>query len=82
MTDKIIMYGTAWCPDCLRAKQFFKQHNVTYDWVDITEDEKAAAYVEQVNGGYKSVPTILFPDGSTLVEPSNAALQKKIESTK
>jgi mycoredoxin len=82
MTDKIIMYGTALCPDCLRAKQFFKQHNVTYDWVDITEDEKAAAYVEQVNGGYKSVPTILFPDGSTLVEPSNAALQKKIESTK
>jgi mycoredoxin len=80
--DKIKMYGTAWCPDCLRAKQFFKMHNVSYDWVDITEDEKAAAYVEQVNGGYKSVPTILFPDGTTLVEPSNAALQKKLETIK
>jgi mycoredoxin len=80
--DKIIMYGTPWCPDCLRAKQFFKQHDVAYDWVDITQDEKAAVYVEQVNGGFKSVPTILFPDGSTLVEPSNSALKQKIESIK
>jgi mycoredoxin len=80
--DKIIMYGTAWCPDCLRAKQFFQQHKVDFDWVDITEDEKAAALVEQINGGFKSVPTILFPDGSTLVEPTNSALQKKIESIK
>ena len=80
--SNIKMYGTKWCPDCLRAKQFFKQHNISYDWIDIEEDTTACAYVEKVNGGYKSVPTILFPDGSTLVEPSNAALQKKIDSLK
>lgn len=80
--SSIKMYGTRWCPDCLRAKQFFKQHNIAYDWIDIEQDAEACAYVEKVNGGYKSVPTIVFPDGSALVEPSNAALQKKLDGLK
>lgn len=76
------MYGTRWCPDCIRAKQVFARKNITFDWIDIEKDEEAAAYVEKINGGYKSVPTILFPDGSTLVEPDNAALLKKLETMK
>jgi mycoredoxin len=80
--NKIQMYGTQWCPDCLRAKRFFQQHNIVFDWIDIEKDEKAADYVEKVNGGYKSVPTIVFPDGSTLVEPDNGALQKKMDALK
>lgn len=80
--DKIKMYGTRWCPDCLRAKQFFKRHNIIYDWIDIGQDDEACAYVEKVNGGFKSVPTILFPDGSVLVEPDNAALQQKLAGLK
>jgi mycoredoxin len=80
--NKIIMYGTPWCPDCLRAKHFFKQHNIDYDWIDIEQDEIASAQIEIINGGFKSVPTILFPDGSTLVEPNNAALKAKIDALK
>jgi mycoredoxin len=80
--DKIKMYGTQWCPDCLRAKQIFSRYKVAYDWIDIEQDPAACAYVEKVNGGFKSVPTILFPDGSVLVEPDNAALQKKIDALK
>jgi mycoredoxin len=80
--ENIKMYGTSWCPDCLRVKQVFKQQDITYDWVDIEQDEAACAYVEKVNGGYKSVPTLLFPDGSTLVEPDNATLQKKLDMLK
>jgi mycoredoxin len=76
------MYGTQWCPDCLRVKQYFKQNNIAYDWIDIEQDEAACAYVEKVNGGFKSVPTILFPDGSTLVEPDTATLKKKLDSLK
>jgi mycoredoxin len=76
------MYGTSWCPDCARAKQVLARQNVAYDWIDIEKDQEAAAYVQKVNGGYKSVPTILFPDGSTLVEPDNATLLKKLESMK
>ena len=78
MTGKIKVYGTRWCSDCLRAKQVFSRYNIGYDWIDIEQDEKSCAYVEKVNGGFKSVPTILFPDGSVLVEPGNAALQKKL----
>lgn len=80
--ENIKMYGTRWCPDCLRAKQFFSRNNISYDWIDIEQDDKACAYVEKVNGGFKSVPTILFPDGSVLVEPDNAALQKKLAEIK
>ena len=79
MSDGIIrVYGTAWCPDCVRAKQVLAKHLVQYDWTDISNDDKARAYVEQVNRGKRSVPTIVFPDGSVLVEPSNAELEKKL----
>jgi len=79
---KIEVYGTTWCPDCVRAKQVLAKHLVQYDWTDISNDEKARAYVEQVNRGNRSVPTIVFPDGSVLVEPSNAELEKKLASLK
>ncbi len=76
--EQIKMYGTKWCGDCARAKQVFARHNISYEWIDITEDVKACDYVKKVNNGFQSVPTILFPDGSVLVEPSNAELEKKI----
>jgi mycoredoxin len=80
--EQIRVYGTRWCPDCLRVKQVFSRHNVTFAWYDIEQDEQACAYVEKVNGGLKSVPTILFPDGSILVEPANAVLEKKLAEAK
>ncbi len=75
---QIQVYGTKWCPDCVRVKQVFGRHKITYTWYDIGEDEQLSAFVERVNGGYKSVPTIVFPDGSILVEPGNAELEKKL----
>jgi mycoredoxin len=78
--DKIRMYGTRICPDCARAKQVLNRHHVPFDWIDIEQDEKASAYVEKINKGLKSVPTILFPDGSILIEPSNAELEMKLNS--
>ena len=80
--DKIKIYGTSWCPDCARAKQIFTKFKVSFDWINIEEDKNAAAYVEKINGGFKSVPTIVFPDRSVLVEPSNADLEKKLQSLK
>jgi len=76
--ERIQIYGTQWCPDCARVKQLFNRYNITYDWHDIEQDEQSCAYVEKVNRGYQSVPTIVFPDGSVLVEPNNAALEKKL----
>ena len=80
--EQIKMYGTKWCGDCARAKQVFSRLKVPYTWIDITEDEKAYDYVVKVNGGSQSVPTILFPDGSVLVEPANAELEKKLGEMK
>jgi len=79
---KIKVYGTTWCPDCVRAKGVLAKHSIQYDWIDISNDEKARVYVERVNQGNRSVPTIVFLDGSVLVEPSNAELEKKLTSLK
>lgn len=76
--QQIIMYGTTWCPDCHRAKRVFESKGVPYKWVDIGSDPDAAAEVERLNKGFKSVPTIVFPDGSIMVEPGNAELEKKL----
>jgi glutaredoxin-like protein len=75
---KIIIYGTSWCGDTKRARKFFEQNQIDYEWVDIDQDKTARAYVEEVNNGYRSVPTILFPDGSLLVEPTITQLAKKL----
>jgi mycoredoxin len=78
--ERILVYGTKWCPDCARAKQVLHRNNIDYNWIDIEDDEQARSLVQKVNGGYKSVPTIVFPDGSVLVEPGNAELQMKLEA--
>jgi mycoredoxin len=78
MEMQIRVYGTKWCPDCRRAKQVLEKNKVSFIWHDIEEDQEAASYVEKVNRGYKSVPTIVFPDGSVLVEPGNFELEKKL----
>jgi mycoredoxin len=71
------MYATTWCGDCRMARRWLDQHNVAYEYINIEQDEEAATYVMHVNGGRRSVPTILFPDGSILVEPSARELAAK-----
>ncbi len=74
----ITVYGTVWCPDCKRAKKFFGEHRVQYENVDIEENPKGIAFVEGLNNGMRIIPTIIFPDGEILVEPSNAQLAEKL----
>lgn len=79
MTETAIrMYGTAWCSDCKRAKKFFGEHRIRYEFVDVDEDQDGLRLVEETNQGKRIIPTIFFPDGSTLVEPSNAELASKL----
>ena len=82
MTDtEITFYGTTWCGDSRRAQRVLDQHGIPYHWVDIDTDEAAAHYVESINHGFRSVPTIIWPDGSILVEPSTEELTKKLGIT-
>ncbi len=74
----ITVYGAPWCPDCKRSKQFLGEQRVPYNWVDIDQDEEGRRYVQQANNGRQIIPTILFEDGSILVEPSNAELAAKL----
>jgi mycoredoxin len=78
MSELIKVYGTTWCPDCTRAKQVLGKNKVAFEWIDIEKDAAAVEIVVKLNKGNRSVPTILFPDGSILVEPSNAELEKMI----
>lgn len=77
-THQIVVYSTTWCPDCHRAKRFLGDQRIPYVNVDIEQDPEAMAYVEQINNGMHIIPTIVFPDGDILVEPSNAALAEKL----
>jgi mycoredoxin len=79
-TAPVTVYGTSWFPDCRRATRVLEEQNVAYHSTNIEEDAAAAAYVVQINAGNRSVPTIVFPDGSVLVEPSSRMLQQKLIS--
>lgn len=76
----ITVYGTTWCGDCKRAVKVLNELQWPYTYIDIEKDDQAAAYVRQVNKGNQSVPTIIFPDGTTLTEPSLPALRQKLET--
>ena len=74
----ILVYGTTWCPDCERARRLLDAHRVRYDWIDVDQDPAAAAHIEKLNHGMRTVPTVVLPDGSILSEPSNRQLLEKI----
>lgn len=75
--SQVIMYAVDWCPDCRRARFFFKRQNIPVLEVNVDRDKQAEAFVKQLNNGNRSVPTIIFPDGTKLVEPSEAVLKLK-----
>ena len=75
---QIVMYATQYCSDCLRAKAFFKEHNISYVPVSLEGNPDATEFVMRMNKGYRSVPTIVFPDGTILVEPTWKELQEKV----
>ncbi len=77
-TPSITLYGAHWCPDCRRSKQFLGEHQIPYTWIDIEEEPEAEQFVIAKNHGKRMIPTIVFEDGSFLVEPSNADLAAKL----
>jgi mycoredoxin len=78
--DKIKIYGTRWCGDCKRALRILDEQNVDYEWINIDQDKAGETFVKETNHGNRSVPTIIFPDDSILVEPSNLMLLNKLHS--
>ena len=76
--DEIVVYSTTWCGDCRRAKRVLDRHGAHYRWIDVDQDHDAAERVIKINNGLRVVPTILFPDGTVMTEPSDAELSAKL----
>ncbi|GAA2614139.1 mycoredoxin [Paractinoplanes durhamensis] len=66
----LTMYSTSWCGYCHRLKSQLDREGIAYDVVDIEQDEAAAEFVQNVNGGNRTVPTLRFADDSALTNPS------------
>jgi len=77
-TESIKIYGADWCPDCHRSKNYLEQQQVPFQWINVDQNDEAQAYVREMNDNKLIIPTILFPDGTVMVEPSNAQLSRKI----
>ena len=66
----VTMYTTPWCGYCVRLKKLMQREGIDYAEVDIENDAQAADRVMQANGGNRTVPTLVFPDGIALTNPS------------
>ena len=78
MPDTVTMYSTVWCGYCRRLKSQMEREGISYVEVDIENDPAAADLVMKVNGGNQTVPTLVFPDGSALTNPSLAQVKAQL----
>jgi mycoredoxin len=79
MTQPLTMYTTTWCAFCKRLKRQLAADGIEMTEVDIEQDPAAADFVMSVNGGFQTVPTVVFPDGSALTNPSAAAVKERLQ---
>jgi mycoredoxin len=76
----ITMYGADWCGDCRRSKRLLEELDVQVNHIDVEADPSAAAKVQEINGGAKSIPVLVFSDGTHMTEPSDNDLKAKLIS--
>ena len=80
MSGQLIMYTTQWCGYCRNLKKQLGRDGIEMAEVDIEQDPAAAEFVMSVNGGNQTVPTIVLPDGTTLVNPSAAQVRDRLSA--
>ena len=74
----LTMYSTSWCGYCHRLKSQLDREGIAYDVVDIERDEESARFVEGVNGGNRTVPTVRFVDGTAMTNPSIIQVKEQL----
>ena len=82
MSTSITMYSADWCGVCVRSKRLLDSLQVSYEIIDVESVPGASEKVIEINGGKRSIPVILFPDGTHLTEPSDIDLKAKLEALK
>jgi thioredoxin reductase (NADPH) len=78
VSGDLAVYGANWCPDCRRAKRFLSDQRIPFAWHDVEHEPEALQVVQERNDGKDVIPTIVFPDGSHLAEPTNEELADKL----
>tara|TARA_B100001057_G_scaffold132525_1_gene131895 strand:+ start:1332 stop:1580 length:249 start_codon:yes stop_codon:yes gene_type:complete len=76
---KIDFYTTDWCGDCVRSKALLNKLEVDFNEINVDLDEEANQYIKTLQVDQRRIPTIVFEDGSFLVEPSDVELQNKLK---
>ena len=74
----LTMYTTTWCGFCKNLKRQLARDGIEMTEIDIERDPAAAEFVESVNGGNQTVPTVVFADGTTMVNPSAAQVRERL----
>lgn len=80
MEQALTIYTTSWCGYCIRLKRQLTAHDITFREINIEHDPEAARTVERINGGYRTVPTVHFADGTALTNPSLRQIQQRLDS--
>ncbi|MCO6451631.1 MAG: glutathione S-transferase N-terminal domain-containing protein [Caldilineales bacterium] len=78
MNERIILYGSYTCPMVAPVRDILKRANAEFEYINISTDAEGRQRVREINQGYESVPTLVFPDGSTLTEPRMSELEAKL----
>ena len=79
--NQLIMYSTPWCGYCRRLKSQLDRAGIPFTEIDITDDPEATKFVEGVNGGNQTVPTVRLPDGRALTNPTLPQLTAALAAT-
>jgi mycoredoxin len=78
VSGQLIMYTTPWCGFCRNLKKQLTREGIEMAEVDIERDQEACEFVMSVNGGNQTVPTVVFPDGTVMVNPSAAQVRARL----
>jgi mycoredoxin len=78
MSDSVTMYSTPWCGYCHRLRGQLDREGISYEVIDIEQHPEAAAFVESVNNGNQTVPTLVYPDGTAQTNPSVIQVKEKL----
>jgi mycoredoxin len=78
LAGQLIMYTTQWCGFCRNLKRQLARDGIEMTEIDIEQDPAAAEYVMSVNGGNQTVPTVVFPDGTAMTNPSAAQVRERL----
>ena len=76
----VTMFTTQWCGYCVRLKKMMQREGIEFAEVDIEHDDAAADLVMQANGGNRTVPTLVFADGTALTNPSIDQVKSQLGS--